>query len=424
MPKSALDAIRQTAGKPRLLVNRRALLSNVKRLRLSAGEGVRLCAVVKADAYGHGAPAVADVLTNFYTSDLPAPAADAFAVATVAEAEALGEVEVPVFVLRPVECVYLGDNRHDLENAVSRGFVLSIISAAAADDVARVAERLGTRANVQIVVDTGMNREGCDAACLREVVAAAVNRPALRLAAVGTHLTDGELEHEPYNDEQLRLFHEALDPILPYLPAGVLKHAANSGGTFFAEDDSMDMVRPGLALLGVDPTGRPDVGRPLRPVARWTAPILSTRDLPAGSAVGYSRTWRADRATRLGLIPVGYADGYPRALGNRSVVRVVAPEDHAGGDAFCPVVGRVSMDYITVDLAAAPWARAGDEAILLDDDPHSPCSATALASAAGTIAYELFCGIGSRVQRVSVNPSDAEMAAEETVGGDDEERAE
>ena len=416
MPKPfALDVVRQTAGRPRLLVNRRALLANVRKLRAAAGENTRLCAVVKADAYGHGASGVADVLTNFYTNDLPAPAADAFAVATIAEAEQLGDVEVPVMVLRPVECVYLGDNRAELEAAISRGFVLSIISAAAADDVARIAERLDMRANVQIMLDTGMSREGCDANDFREVVAAAVNRPSLRLAAVGTHFSDGELEHDAYNDEQLRLFHEALDPILPYLPAGVIKHAANSGGTFFSEDDSLDMVRPGLSLYGIDPTGRPSAARALRPAAKWTAPLLTVRDLPAGATVGYGRTWRAARETRIGLVPVGYADGYPRSLGGRSVVRVDAPADDATArDAYCPVVGRVSMDYLTVDLTPAPWAAAGDSVTLLDDDPLSRCSAYALAEAAGTIPYELFCNIGPRVLRVGVNPTDAEMTTQET----------
>ena len=416
MPKPfALDVVRQTAGRPRLLVNRRALLSNVRKLRAAAGDSMRLCAVVKADAYGHGAAGVADVLTNFYTNDLPAPAADAFAVATIAEAEQLGDVEVPVMVLRPVECVYLGDNRQELEAAISRGFVLSIISAAAADDVARIAERLETRANVQIMLDTGMSREGCDAAAFREVVAAAVNRPSLRLAAVGTHFTDGELQHDAYSDEQLRLFHEALDPILPYLPAGVIKHAANSGGTFFSEDDSLDMVRPGLSLYGIDPTGRPDAARALRPAAKWTAPILTVRDVPAGATAGYGREWRARRDTRLGLVPVGYADGYPRSLGGRSVVRVDAPaDDPAARDAYCPVVGRVSMDYLSVDLTPAPWAAAGDSATLLDDDPLSRCSVYALAEQAGTIPYEIFCNIGPRVLRVGVNPTDAEMTAEET----------
>jgi alanine racemase len=415
MPRpSALDAVRLTAGRPRLLINRRALLFNLRQIRSFVGEGVRVCAVVKAEAYGHGAAGVVDVLTNFYTPQMPAPAVDALAVASLAEGEVLPELEVPIFVLRPVECVYLGDNRAELEDALRRGFILSLISTAAVDDVARIADRLKVRASVQVVLDTGMTREGCDHASFRKVIAAVLARPNLRLAAIGTHFTDGELEHEPYNDEQLRMFHETVDPLLPYLPPNLIKHAGNSGGTFFCEDEALDMVRPGLALYGIDPTCRPCTERPLRPVAKWTAPILSIREVKPGTTAGYNRTWRATKATRIGLVPVGYADGYPRALSNRAVVRVAAPpalDIAPQRDAFCPVVGRVSMDYLTVDLASAPWAQPGDEVILLDDDPTSPCSAYVLSQQCETVPYELLCNIGARVVRVGVNPSDAEMAA-------------
>ena len=397
-----------------MLVNRRAMLFNLRQIRSFVGEGMRICAVVKADAYGHGAPGVVDVLTNFYTPQMPAPAVDAVAVASLAEGEILPEVDVPVFVLRPVECVYLGSNRFELEEALRRGFVLSLISTAAVDDVARIADRLKIRASVQVMLDTGMTREGCDPAGFRKVIAAILARPNLRLAAIGTHFTDGELEHEPYNDEQLRMFHETVDPLLPYLPPNLIKHAANSGGSFFCEDLALDMVRPGLALYGIDPTLRPCTDRPLRPVAKWTAPILSVRDVKAGTTAGYGRTWRATKATRIGLIPVGYADGYPRALSNQAVVRIAAPpalDIAPQPDAFCPVVGRVSMDYLTVDLAAAPWAQPGDEVTLMDDDPTSPCSVYGLAQKCGTVPYELLCNIGERIIRVGVNPSDAEMSA-------------
>src|SRR5688500_14580083 len=116
MPRpSALDTVRLTAGRPRLLINRRAMLFNLRQVRTFAGEGVKVCAVVKADAYGHGARGVVDVLTNFYTPQVPAPAVDAIAVASLAEAETLPEIEVPIYVMRPVECVYVGSNRLELE---------------------------------------------------------------------------------------------------------------------------------------------------------------------------------------------------------------------------------------------------------------------------------------------------------------------
>lgn len=416
MPRpAAIDALKRTTGQPRLIVRRESLLHNLRLLR-EAAHGQKICGVVKANGYGHGALGVADTLVNYYTDDQPAPAVDALAVATLAEAESLladlGDLEIPLFCMRPVENVYLGENRVELEGAVRRGVILSLISSSVADDVARVAERLGVRAPVQVMLDTGMTREGCAPEAFGNVVGAILSRPSLRLAAIGTHFTDAEEEDEPYSDEQLRMFHEFVDPLLEKLPQLVrestLLHAGNSGGTFFAPDDTLDMVRPGLSLYGVDPTGRPSVERPLRPVAQWTAPLLSVQEVAHGTAVGYNRTWRAAGATRIGLLGVGYADGYPRSLSNQAVVRLSAPPspEAADGnplhDAFCRVVGRVSMDYLTIDLTDAPWAKTGDEATLLDSDPHSPCSIYALAEQAGTIPYEVLAGIGARITRVVV----------------------
>ncbi|MEL7240622.1 MAG: alanine racemase, partial [Planctomycetota bacterium] len=220
----------------------------------TAGQHVKLCGVIKADAYGHGAAGVADLLTNFYTPDLPAPAADVLAVATLEEALALPDLDVPVMVLRPAECVYLGDNRHALEAGLRRNVVVSVISAAGAEDVGRLAETLGLRASVQVMLDTGMHREMCPPEDFADVVAAVRRHAALQLVGVGTHFTDGELEDEPFSDEQLRHFHDAIDPIVESLPATIWKHAANSGGTFFTDDDELNMVRPGLAMYGIDPT--------------------------------------------------------------------------------------------------------------------------------------------------------------------------
>lgn len=402
-PPSVPELLRPSAGRPRLIVSRAALLDNLRRLRQAAGLATKFCAVVKADAYGHGAAAVVDALFAAYANDLPTPAVDFLAVATIGEALELPDHDVPIMVLRPVECVYLGHNRGDLEAALRRNIVLSLVSTAAVDDVARLAEKLGLRANVQVMLDTGMNREMCEPRHFASVVNAVVNRPALRLVGTGTHFTDGELgDDEPYNDEQSRLLHEAIAPLPAASAASVLRHVANSGGILTGgEEGEFEMVRGGLALYGIHPACTPgaDVAG-LRPIARWTAPLLLVRDVPVGGSVGYGRTWRATRPTRVGVLPIGYADGYPRLLSDKSVVRVPNPD---GDDAFCPVVGRVSMDYITIDLTNAPWAIVGDEVVLLDDRPGSPCDATTLAVAAGTIPYELLCGIGRRIPRVYVD---------------------
>ena len=190
------------------------------------------------------------------------------------------------------------------------------------------------------------------------------------------------------------------------------RSAANSGGIFFHPQSHLDLVRPGISLYGIDPTCRPSIDRALRPVMRWTAPLIGIRDLAAGATVGYGQTWRTTKPTRLGLIPVGYADGYPRSLSNRGVMMV------AGQPA--PVAGRVSMDLTVIDLQNAPHAVVGEEVTVLDNDPLSPASVYRIAELAGTIptksSAESARGsaawrwttsrrAGARPQTVSGNPS-------------------
>jgi alanine racemase len=165
------------------------------------------------------------------------------------------------------------------------------------------------------------------------------------------------------------------------------------------------MVRPGIAVYGIDPTCGPSMNRKLRPALKWVAPIIAIHDVPAGATVGYGQTWTSQRATRIGLVPVGYADGYLRCFSNRAMMLLTSDGRPV------PVVGRVSMDMTTIDLGDVPGASVGDDVIVLDSDPLSPCSAYALAKLADTIPYEIFCRIGHRVTRVAVDPEDPQESA-------------
>jgi alanine racemase len=138
----------------------------------------------------------------------------------------------------------------------------------------------------------------------------------------------------------------------------------------------------------------------LRPVLKWTAPLLMIRDLPAGAAVGYGQSWQSPRPTRIGLVPVGYADGYVRSFSNRAMMLVRGTPVR--------VVGRVSMDYITIDLGDLPQASVGDDVTVLDNDPLSPASIYALSRLADTIPHEILCRLGLRMPRVAVDPADEE----------------
>lgn len=389
---------KHTLGEPRVLVSRAALLHNAAIFRRAVSPGTRICAIIKADAYGHGAAMVADALCNFTDGVTPGdrPAVDAVAVASIDEADALPDLGVPLIVFRPVENTFMGRQRQRLELAIRSGWTLTVCSPAAADDVARVALGCGARASVQVMIDTGMTRSGVCVDRLAELLGRIASRPSLRLTALCTHFSNAEDPHSPATGEQLSRFRACTDG----LSSKVMRHAANSAAVFFRPDSHFDMVRPGVALYGIDPTLRPCMDRKLRPALKWTAPLVGIKEVRRGTCVGYAQTWKAERDTRIGLVPVGYADGYPRCYSNRAVVVVHGRP--------APVIGRISMDLTTIDLGAIPGACIGDEVILLDSDPLSPASAYELARWADTIPYEVFCRIGQRMKRVAVDPEESE----------------
>ena len=396
-----MDA-RDALGEPTATVSRSALLHNASLLRRRVAPGTKLCAVVKANAYGHDANLVVDTLANFSTHPFPLPAVDVFAVADLDEAAELPDVEQPVLILRPVENTFLGRQRARLELAIRRGWWLTVVSPAAADDVARIAERLNKRAHIHVMVDTGLNRVGVHVDQLDVLLGRMAERLSLRVGGLYTHLVNAEDADDATNIDQIARFLDKTDAIVERLSGKVIRHVANSGGVFFSPAAHLDMVRPGLALYGIDPTGKPDMDRTLRPALKWTVPLIGIRDVKKGESVGYGHTWKAAADTRVGLLPVGYADGYPREFSNRAVVLLHGCP--------APVVGRISMDLTTIDLGQVPMARIGDEVTLLDADPLSPVSVYKLAEWSNTIPYEVFCRIGRRVKRVAVEPTDAKVA--------------
>jgi len=364
------------------------------------GAGVKICAIIKADAYGHGVGHVLDALTGSQRSGSGSPvtsgsAVDALAVASIDEAQSLPSTPLPVLIFRPIENVYLGCQREKLEAAIRSGWVLTVTTAAAVDDVARIAVTIGKRAVLQIMLDTGMTRSGTSPESLCDLIASIDAKPSLKLWGICTHFASSEEPDNTFTGEQLARYRAAVAPLVARRPSRLTRHAANSGAIFFHPGTHLDMVRPGISLYGIDPTGRPNINRKLRPVMKWTAPIVEILNVPAGANVGYNQSWTASRASRIALVPVGYADGYLRCFSNRATVVL--------HDRGVPVAGRVSMDLTTLDITDVPQARAGDEVTLLDSDPLSPASVYRLAELADTIPYEIFCRIGSRIKRVAVD---------------------
>jgi alanine racemase len=366
-------------------------------IRRFLAPATKICAVIKADAYGHGAWIVADTLCNFSADASDASAVDQFAVASIEEAAALPQVPVPLLILRPVENAYVGNERSAIELAIQSSWILTIDTTAAAGDVARIAMALGKRALLNVMVDTGMTRGGCAIEQLPELLGRIGSHSSLKLVNLGTHFANAELSGDPATLRQLSDFRGATDEFAFTHASKIRRHAASSGAVFFTPSSHFDIVRPGIALYGIDPTGKPCIGRALRPVMKWTAPLIGVRDVPAGTSVGYGQTYRAQRGMRVGLVPVGYADGYCRAFSNRAEMIV--------SGIACPVVGRVSMDLTTIDLTRTKHPTIGDEVTILDNDPLSPASVYHLAQLANTIPYEILSRVGPRMRRVAVEPA-------------------
>jgi alanine racemase len=323
-----------------------------------------LCAVVKADGYGHGAVRVARAAQ--------AGGASWLAVATAGEAAGLRAAGLagPILVmgaLSPPELAVALDARADIV-AWREDFVAT----------------LPAGARVHVKLDTGMGRLGTrDPDEASRVVAALGDR----CAGLMTHFATADEDDQAFVDAQLAAFQawRARHP-------GLLAHAANSAAAIRRPDARLDMVRCGIAIYGMDPFHRDPAVHGLAPALELVSYVAEVKRCEPGQSAGYGRRFVADRPTWLGTIPVGYGDGYRRALTNNADVLI-------DGRRF-PVAGTVSMDNITVDLGSDPPAR-GAEAVLIGERGGERVLAEDLAARVGTINYEITCGISARVPRES-----------------------
>ena len=341
-----------------------ALRANLARVRAAAPSS-RVLAVVKANAYGHGIPGAVRALRR----------ADALAVACIDEAIAIREAgcDAPVVLL---EGVFDAD---ELALAARHRCELVVHDAWQIDALANVAA--GHRFTVWLKLDTGMNRLGfpsAEAAHARDRLRRIDAVASLRLM---THLACADVPGAPMTDGQLAAF-EAVT-------AGWdgERSIANSAGVFAHPASHADWVRPGLALYGVSPfpdRGAADLG--LRPAMTLGAQLIAVRDVPAGATVGYGAGWRAERATRVGIVGIGYGDGYPSRAQTGTPVLV---NGHR-----CGLVGRVSMDMLAVDLTGCGDAHVGDPVVLWGDG----LPVEEIARCAGTIPWTLLCGVTDRVR--------------------------
>jgi alanine racemase len=365
-------------------VDLRAIRANyAEALRRAGGRSV--IAVVKADAYGHGGVPVARALV--------AGGCPRLAVATLAEAAALRQaaIAVPILALGGVH------DAGEADDAVALGVTPVVHHAGHVELLARAAAERGRRLPVHVEIDTGMHRMGVSEVEAPGLLAQVAARPALALQGVYTHLARADEPDPGPTHEQLRRFAGALAAARELGVTPGLVHVANSAGLVTGEGLGSAVVataavRLGILLYGVQPV--PHVAVSLEPAMTLRTRVAAVRRIGPGDPVGYAASWRAERSTQVATLPIGYADGVPWSLANRGEVLLNGER--------APIVGRVSMDFLTVDAGDAP-VEVGDEAVLFGvSESGETLAVEELARAAGTLSYELLVRVGARVPRIFI----------------------
>jgi len=321
------------------------------------------------------------------------------AVATTEEACALSDagLGVGVMIMGPV----LDDH---LEEAVATGADFVAWSPEFVRSVGRVAARARRSVRLHLKVDTGMHRLGVEPGLAPSLADEIIAHPWLELRALMTHLATAD-DDPDFMEHQLKVFDRAAETIRGRAP-GVFLHAANSAAAFRGERAQYDAVRTGLALYGMSPFQRDPAEHELSPALTLSSYVATVRDIEAGEGVSYSLTWRAPRATRVALVPMGYGDGFFRQLSNRGDVLI-------GGMRY-PRVGNVCMDQFLVEVGRESPVRFGQPVVLMGAQGDETITAEHLAALVGTINYEVTCSLTARVKReyVGVIPEPHEFHEE------------
>ena len=360
-----------------------ALRQNFCAVRKHIGEAVSICAVVKADAYGHGAAACARALET--------EGASWFGVTGTEEALTLRRAGTKARLL-----LMTGIWKGEEDEAVANNLTPTVWETWHVERLEKAASKKQTVFPIHLKIDTGMTRLGASSDALPAVCAAIASSTHLKLEGVSTHFAS--VRDPEKTRRQAALFEEAFTVLSANGLAPTMVHMANSAAILSRSETWKTMVRPGIALYGYSRaratggTQAGEVGTVLRPVLSWKTRVIALKEVAAGSAVGYGGTFVTQAQTRIAVLPVGYADGFHRLLSNRG--RVIVRGEYA------PVAGRVSMDLTTLDVTGIAGVEVGDEVILLGGSNGKSIDAGEHARICETIPYEILCSISKRVPRV------------------------
>ena len=363
-------------------IDLKAIAHNVRQLAGVTAPNTKLMAVVKANAYGHGANQVARTALENGASYL--------GVARVAEGEALRQagIKAPVLVLGytpPANYPALLDNN----------LAQTVYNLATAAELSAMATREGKKVIIHIKVDTGMNRLGfgcTDTGAVRDILSIA-SLPRLEVEGIFTHFAAADSEDKDYTMAQWLKFNTLLQSLAVKGLTFRYRHAANSAAIIDLPETNLDMVRAGIAMYGAYPSHEVKMSRvSLQPAMSVKALVAQVKKVPAGTGVSYGVSYLTPNQTVVATIPAGYADGYSRLLSSRGEVLVHGRRAR--------VIGRICMDQFMVDVGHIPGVVPGEEVVLLGRQNGAEIRADDLAAQIGTIAYEVFCMINARVPRI------------------------
>lgn len=375
------DAVRPTRAE----INLGHLRHNLRVVQRVVGN-VPVWAVLKADGYGHGGKAVARTLERDGVAGV--------CVALVEEGIELREagIKIPILVIG-------GHYGRAWSDVIAHGLTPMLHDPGQVEALAEEVRYLGVeRVDVHVKVNTGMGRLGVTLPEMGRLIRALEDHPEIRLHGLMTHYACADAPDRTYLDEQRAAFDEMTALLARQGLQPVIRHAANSAALFADKKHHLDLVRPGLALFGVNPM--PNLGVELLPAMRVRTEIVAMRELGVGQSVGYGATWSATHPSRVATIPMGYADGLSRGLSNRGHVLL------AGRRA--PIVGVVSMDMTMVDVTDLPGVDVGEECVVLGSQRGrlgSDCiSANEIAEMLGTVPWEVLTSVSRRVPRFYREP--------------------
>jgi len=364
----------------RVEIDLAALGHNYSVIRKRLGPEVRILAVVKADAYGHGLERTAQFLAGC--------GVDAFGVAEVTEGVRLRKVGVAGEIV-----VLLGVLPDSFADVVAHRLTPVVYSSTDLQALSEQAVAAGVRLNVHLKVDAGMGRFGVMPHEVAGIVDTLAGLPGLELAGILSHLPKAD-SFGPETDAQCHAFTALLADIDERPATGPIRHIANSAALFRHPGTHFDMVRPGISLYGCSPFGDellPD----LQPVMRFVSQVAQVKDVPAGYGISYGHTFVTERPSRLAILPVGYANGYLRKLSNRGEVLIRGRR--------VPLRGNVCMNACVADVTDLPEVAVGDEVVLLGRQGDEVIDAAQVADWMETINYEVLCLFGNQNRRVYID---------------------